>query len=173
LAEPLAGFEAKLPPAVARARVGEIWEWRDDRFALDMARRVAQGGAALVIDYGHLKSHVGDTFQAVRSHRYASPLALPGMTDLTAHVDFDALVRAVRGAGARIHGPVEQGALLKQLGIETRAAALQANGSEEQRAGVEAALDRLVGDGPTAMGTMFKAIGLSAPNVKALLGFER
>jgi SAM-dependent MidA family methyltransferase len=173
LGQPLAGFEAKLPPSVVRARVGEIWEWRDDRFALDMARRVAQGGAALVIDYGHLKSHIGDTFQAVRSHRYASPLALPGLTDLTAHVDFDALAQAARGAGARIHGPVEQGALLKQLGIETRAAALQANGSEEQRASIATALDRLIGDGPTAMGTMFKAIGLSAPNVKALPGFER
>jgi SAM-dependent MidA family methyltransferase len=173
LAEPLAGFEAKLPPSIARARTGEIFEWREDRFAIDMARRVAQEGAALIIDYGHLKSHAGDTFQAVRSHRYASPLALPGLTDLTAHVDFDALGRAARGAGARIHGPVEQGALLQQLGIETRAATLQANGSEEQRAGVEAALDRLIGDTPTAMGTMLKAIGLSAPNVKALPGFGR
>src|SRR5579864_8252454 len=43
LAEPLADFEAKLPPAIARARIGEIWEWREDRFALDIARRVAQG----------------------------------------------------------------------------------------------------------------------------------
>jgi NADH dehydrogenase [ubiquinone] 1 alpha subcomplex assembly factor 7 len=173
LPQPLADFEAKLPPAIARARPGEIFEWREDRFAIDIARRVAEGGAALVIDYGHLRSHAGDTFQAVRSHRYASPLALPGLTDLTAHVDFDALGRAARGAGARIHGPVEQGRLLKQLGIETRAAALQANGSEEQRAGVAAALERLIGDGPTGMGTMFKAIGLSAPGVKELLGFAR
>ena len=173
LAAPLAGFEAKLPTSIARARVGEIFEWREDRFAIDMARRVAEGGAALVIDYGHLRSSIGDTFQAVRSHRYASPLALPGLTDLTAHVDFDALGRAARGAGARVHGPVEQGMLLKQLGIETRAAALQTNGSEEQSAGVAAALDRLIGDGPTSMGTMFKAIGLSAPNIKTLLGFDR
>ena len=173
LVAPLAGFEAKLPPSVARARTGEIFEWRDDRFAIEVARRVAEGGAALVIDYGHLRSSIGDTFQAVRSHRYASPLALPGLTDLTAHVDFDALGRAARGAGARVHGPVEQGMLLKQLGIETRAAALQTNGSEEQSAGVAAALDRLIGDGPTSMGTMFKAIGLSAPNVKTLPGFDR
>jgi SAM-dependent MidA family methyltransferase len=171
LAEPLADFEAKLPPAITRAPVGEIWEWREDRFVLDIARRVAQGGAALMIDYGHLRSGVGDTFQAVRSHRYASPLALPGLTDLTAHVDFDALGRAARSAGARIHGPIEQGRLLKQLGIEARAAALAANGSEEQSASIAIALDRLIGDGPTAMGTMFKAIGLSAPQVKELPGF--
>jgi NADH dehydrogenase [ubiquinone] 1 alpha subcomplex assembly factor 7 len=176
LAQPLAGFEAKVPASIARARVGEIFEWREDRLALDIARRVAQegaAGAALVIDYGHLRSHVGDTFQAVRSHRYASPLALPGLTDLTAHVDFDALGRAARGAGARIHGPVEQGALLRQLGIETRASALQANGNEEQRAGIAAALERLIGDGPTGMGTMFKAIGLSAAQIKELPGFDR
>ena len=55
---------------------------------------------------------------------------------------------------------------------ETRAAALQANGSEDQRASIAAALERLIGDGPTGMGTMLKAIGLSAPPVKELLGFE-
>ena len=85
----------------------------------------------------------------------------------------EALGRAARGAGARIHGPIAQGALLRQLGIEARAAALQANGSEEQRASIAAALERLIGDGPTGMGTMFKAMGLSAPQVKALPGFDR
>lgn len=139
--------------------------------AVRIGRRVAGGGAALIIDYGHVKSATGDTFQAVRSHRYASPLALPGLTDLTAHVDFDALGRAARGAGARVHGPVEQGTLLKALGIEARAAILTASTPPDRHAAIKAALDRLTGTGPTGMGAQFKAIGLSAPQVRRLPGF--
>jgi len=161
-----------LPPAAARARVGEIFEWRPDHFAVEIAHRVADGGAALIIDYGHVRSATGDTFQAVRSHRYASPLALPGLTDLTAHVDFEALAKVARAAGARVHGPIEQGTLLKRLGIEERAAALQANAAEDKRPGIAAALNRLVGPGPTQMGSLFKAIGLSAPQIEQLPGFE-
>jgi NADH dehydrogenase [ubiquinone] 1 alpha subcomplex assembly factor 7 len=160
-----------LPPAAARARVGEIFEWRPDHFAVEIASRVADGGAALIIDYGHIKSATGDTFQAVRSHRYASPLALPGLTDLTAHVDFEALGRAARGAGARVHGPIEQGTLLRRLGIEERAAALQANAADDKRAPIATALERLVGTGAAQMGSQFKAIGLSAPEI-VLPGFE-
>ena len=36
-------------------------------------------------------SAVGDTFQAVRGHRFDNPLAAPGLADLSAHVDFEAL----------------------------------------------------------------------------------
>ena len=172
LPEPLAGFEATLPPAV-RTGAGRL----DLRMAGGRFRRatsparVAAGGAALVIDYGHATSAAGDTFQAVRSHRYASPLALPGLTDLTAHVDFEALARAARGGGARIHGPVEQGTLLKRLGIEARAAILQSERAAEGQArhrGGAATADR---HRPADMGALFKAIGVSAPQVAELPGF--
>src|SRR5262249_34999260 len=95
-----------LPPAAARARIGEIFEWRPAKFAIEIARRAAAGGAALIIDYGHVKSATGDTFQAVRSHRYASPLTSPGWADITAHVDFETLGKAAQEAGARSRGPV-------------------------------------------------------------------
>jgi SAM-dependent MidA family methyltransferase len=169
---PLSDLPPTLQLAAARAPVGAIFEGRPDNFVIKIARRAAAAGAALIIDYGHLTSATGDTFQAVRSHRYASPLALPGLTDLTAHVDFEALGQAARSAGARIHGPIEQGMLLKRLGIEARAAALQANAAEDKRAGIQAALERLTGDGPTGMGSLFKAIGLSAPPIEQLPGFE-
>jgi SAM-dependent MidA family methyltransferase len=92
-------------PALAQAEIGEIFEWRPATFAIEIARRAAAGGAALIIDYGHVKSATGDTFQAVRCHRHASPLTSPGLTDLTAHVDFEALGKAAQEAGARVHGP--------------------------------------------------------------------
>ncbi len=170
-AEPLADLEVNLPPAVRRAAIGQIFEWRSDLVAADVARRIVRDGAALVIDYGHIKSSAGDTFQAVRSHRYASPLALPGLTDLTAHVDFEALGRTAAGVGARVHGPVDQGVLLKRLGIAERAAALQSVAPEDKRAGIATALQRLTATGSAHMGSLFKAIGLSAPQLQTLPGF--
>jgi NADH dehydrogenase [ubiquinone] 1 alpha subcomplex assembly factor 7 len=168
---PIAGFEAELPPSIRKAPLGSIFEWRSDAFATAIARRAASDGAALVIDYGHMKSSVGDTFQAVRSHRYASPMALPGLTDLTAHVDFEALARTARRAGARVHGPVDQGIFLKRLGIETRAATLQTRTAEEKRSSVAVALARLTGAGTGEMGTLFKAIAFSSPRIETLPGF--
>jgi NADH dehydrogenase [ubiquinone] 1 alpha subcomplex assembly factor 7 len=161
----------QLPESVAKAPIGQIFEWRSDQWATDLARRSLEGGVALVIDYGHVKSSTGDTFQAVRSHRYASPLAMPGRTDLTAHVDFAALASAAAASGARVHGPVEQGTLLKRLGIETRALALQGAAPQEKRAGIVEELVRLVGTGQANMGTLFKAMAISTPRIDALPGF--
>jgi len=169
--EPLNDFKSYLPASVAKAPIGQIFEWRSDRWATDVALRMREGGVALVIDYGHATSSTGDTFQAVRSHRYASPLAMPGHTDLTAHVDFAALAQAATAAGARVHGPVEQGVLLKRIGIETRTRALQGAIPEDKRGAVEAELTRLVGAGAANMGTLFKAIAISAPHIGNLPGF--
>jgi NADH dehydrogenase [ubiquinone] 1 alpha subcomplex assembly factor 7 len=169
--DPLPDLAPKLPPAVAHARIGETFEWRPHKFAIEIARRAADGGAALVIDYGHVNSATGDTLQAVRLHRYANPLTRPGLTDLTAHVDFEALGKAAREAGARVHGPTEQGAWLKGLGIEARAAMLQANAPVSKRADVAVAVQRLTGTGLHQMGSLFKAIGFSAPAITRLPGF--
>jgi NADH dehydrogenase [ubiquinone] 1 alpha subcomplex assembly factor 7 len=168
---PLPDLAPRLPLTAADAPAGAIFEWRCDNVASEIACRVAAGGAALIIDYGHVKSAIGDTFQAVRSHRYASPLALPGSTDLTAHVDFEALGKAAREAGARVHGPIEQGMWLKRLGIEARAAVLLANATEEAGPEIAAALLRLTGTGPDQMGSLFKVIGFSASGIIQLPGF--
>ncbi len=139
-----------------------------------LARRlVAGGGAALVIDYGHAASGFGETLQAVRGHAYADPLRHPGEADLTAHVDFAALARAARGAGAAIHGPVEQGAFLLDLGIGARAAQL-ARAKPDEGGAVEAALRRLTEAGTTeapGMGRLFKALAVTGPGLPTPPGF--
>jgi SAM-dependent MidA family methyltransferase len=163
--------ELLLPPAVT-APVGGIFERRPRDTATAIARRAAAGGAALIIDYGHVKSSTGDTFQAVRSHRYADPLASPGLADLTAHVDFEALGRAAQETGARVHGPVEQGTWLKRMGIEVRAAMLQANASDTKSVDFAGDLRRLTGTGPGQMGALFKVIAFSGPEIRQLPGFE-
>ncbi|MFG1348134.1 class I SAM-dependent methyltransferase [Xanthobacter autotrophicus] len=124
----------------------------------------AQGGAALIIDYGHAGGY-GDTFQALEQHRFADPLAAPGAADLTAHVDFSALARIGRAAGLRAFGPLEQGAFLARLGLGPRAERLKRDAPQEIRAGVEAAARRLAGGGAGEMGRLFKVLVLAHPEI--------
>jgi SAM-dependent MidA family methyltransferase len=140
---------------------------------MELGRRLTAAGAALVIDYGHPKSAVGDTFQAVRGHRFDDPLAAPGLADLSAHVDFEALAKAAAGFGALVHGPVDQGAFLFALGIERRANNLKKNADPEKAAAVEMAMERLTAPNKTGMGSLFKVLGLSHHTLPQLPGFER
>ena len=94
---------------------------------LSLSRRlVRQGGAALVVDYGHVESAAGDTLQAVGGHAFVNPLESPGAVDLTAHVDFQAFALAAESMGAGVTGPIAQAEFLRNLGIEKRAASLKA-----------------------------------------------
>ncbi|MDZ4369216.1 MAG: SAM-dependent methyltransferase [Afipia sp.] len=166
---PMPRFEVLLPPLARAAPVGAIFEWRPDNEIITLARRVRdQGGAALIIDYGHLRSDAGDTFQAVARHNYTNPLRNAGLADLTAHVDFQALARAAEDVGARAHGPVEQGVFLKNLGIETRAQALMKNATEDSQKLTAAGLARLTGPSPEGMGSLFKVLGISHPEIDTL-----
>ena len=172
-AEPTPRFEALLPPLVRAAPVGAVFEWRPDAEIMRIATRVRdQGGAALIIDYGHLRSDVGDTFQAIARHSFTDPLKNPGQADITAHVDFQALARAAEDLGAEVHGPVPQGDFLKRLGIETRAVTLMAKTTPEISEDISGALKRLIGGGRGGMGSMFKVLAISEPHVAALAGFD-
>ena len=125
--------------------------------ATALARRLAaQGGAMLAIDYGHARTAIGETLQAVSAHAYASPWARPGEHDLTAHVDFAALALALTAGGAATHGPVEQGGFLTALGLAQRAAAL-ARAAPDRGEALSAAYRRL--SHPDEMGRLFKVLG--------------
>ncbi len=137
-----------------------------------MASRIRDsGGAALLVDYGHVRSDAGDTLQAIARHSFADPLQNPGQADITAHVDFQALGRAAENVGARVHGPVTQGAFLQRLGIEARANSLMAKASEQVAHGIAAAKNRLIGGGRGGMGSMFKVLAISDPSLTTLVGF--
>ncbi len=167
--DPIPRFEVLLPPVVRAAPNGAIFEWRPDNEIMTIARRLRdQGGAALIIDYGHLRSDAGDTFQAVAKHAFANPLKNAGLADVTAHVDFQALARAAEDVGARAHGPVEQGAFLNRLGIENRAQALMKSATEDGQKLITAGLSRLTGPSPEGMGSLFKVLGVSHPSIETL-----
>jgi NADH dehydrogenase [ubiquinone] 1 alpha subcomplex assembly factor 7 len=154
---------ALLPAYADRAEPGAIFELNRPAEAIVsvLAERIARtGGALLAVDYGHGESGFGDTLQAVRRHAYAGVLDEPGAADLTAHVDFAALARAARVAGATVLGPVEQGRFLLDLGLLERAGRLGAGRDETAREAIVAAVERLAG--PEEMGTLFKAMAVTS-----------
>ncbi len=120
----------------------------------EIAARMADQGAALIIDYGRWHS-LGDTFQAVQAHQPVDPFATPGQADLTAHVDFAALAAAAHPAA---HAYTTQGALLSALGLAQRSARLAQNLSGAALQSHLDATQRLTA--PAEMGTLFKVLAL-------------
>lgn len=129
------------------------------------ARISRNGGLALIIDYGDWRSK-GDTLQALSRHAFADPLAEPGLADLTAHVDFEALALAAPGLSHRFR---PQGAVLAALGIATRADRLAARLSGPALEAHRAATHRLTS--PEEMGSLFKMLALSRPDAPPPAGF--
>ena len=138
--------------------------------ARNIADRIARhGGAALVVDYGGWGS-LGDTFQAMRGHGFADPLAEPGLADLTAHVDFRALARAFAQGGAAVTAMTDQGVFLERLGITARAQALARSLTGPARGAHIAAHRRLTH--PQEMGRLFKAIACHPPGTPPPPGLD-
>jgi SAM-dependent MidA family methyltransferase len=122
-------------------------------------------GAMLFIDYGfprpeyyHPQRHMGTLRAHYRHHALDDPFWLPGLCDLTAHVDFSALAQAASQSGLQLAGYTSQASFLMNAGItellmqtppDNAAAYLpQAN-----------AVQRLIS--PAEMGELFKVIAFT------------
>jgi SAM-dependent MidA family methyltransferase len=165
--------EELLPAWAREAAEGAVAEVSPAREAVAEAlgRRLAsEGGAALLIDYGHSRPGLGDTLQAVRKHRSVDPLAAPGESDLTAHVDFSALAAALARGGAAVHGPITQGRFLLAMGLVERLEVLKARGDQRQRIVLNRAAQRLASG--AAMGELFKVIAAAHPALGVPPPFE-
>ena len=124
----------------------------------EIARRIrTHGGVGLIIDYGDWHS-LGDTFQALKGHERADPLANPGQADLTAHVDFELLAQAAQAAGCAHTRLTPQGVFLERLGITQRAQTLAGPLTGNALNTLVAAHRRLTH--PEEMGNLFKVLGL-------------
>lgn len=172
------GFEFVLGPATQPDLPADVLEAADGAVAeicdqgRDLAKRIGrrlnrQPGMALVVDYGHVRSSIGDTLQALSRHRFHAVLDRPGTADLTAHVDFQSLAAAA--VPARAWGPMPQGDFLRLLGIETRAAMLAQAGGDKVAAEIMGQMRRLID--ADEMGTLFKALALASPTLAAPPGF--
>lgn len=155
LADTAPGEVVELCPAAA-AVMGQI-----------AARIMRHGGAAVVVDYGGWCSR-GDTFQAVQAHAPADPLAAPGLADLTAHVDFQALAAAAPDLDRSRLTP--QGVLLTRLGISARAEQLAPAMSAAQFHQHRAALHRLTDR--AEMGSVFQALAMVRAGAPLPPGFD-
>lgn len=170
--DPVQQFDRFLPEKVRQAPVGSIFEWRNDLHAYDIVRRIREKGAALIIDYGHVESDVGETLQSVNEHAFSDPLSAPGLADITAHVDFQSFAQAATSMGAAVQGPVTQAHFLSELGIEARAKALLKGASGEQAHKITTAVARLTESGRTGMGELFKVMALCDPTIGPLPGLQ-
>ncbi|KEF59707.1 uncharacterized protein A1O9_04553 [Exophiala aquamarina CBS 119918] len=131
-------------------------------------------GAALIIDYGPLDTVPVNSLRGIRKHKIISPFVHAGDADISADVDFEALADTALEAssGVEVHGPVEQGMWLSQLGIQERVQRLieavekenSAKELEKKRRDLEAGWKRLVEGGPIGMGKAYKVMTIVPEN---------
>jgi SAM-dependent MidA family methyltransferase len=128
-------------------------------------------GLVLLIDYGfprreyyHPQRAMGTLMCHYRQHAHADPLWLPGLNDITAHVDFSACAAAAAAAGLDLAGYTSQAHLLMNCGILELLAADPA----PARSG---AVQRLLSE--AEMGELVKAMALTRGYEGELLGFAR
>ncbi len=132
-------------------------------------------GALLLIDYGfprhefyHSQRNEGTLMCHYRHHAHPEPFYLPGLQDLTVHVDFTAIIAAAHGAGLDLLGYTNQGQFLLNCGLLDRLAELPQGTPDYFRA--SAATGKLVM--PHEMGELFKVIAIGRGIDQPLFGFS-
>jgi SAM-dependent MidA family methyltransferase len=161
-----------VPPSWRSAAQGAMIETSPASVALmaEIAQRLKeQGGAALIIDYGHMELRSGSTVQALKAHKKVDIFTHPGDADITAHVDFELLAQVAVDNGADLMGLQYQGEWLRQMGIDTRMEALQRRNPKQGQV-IKRQRDRLVED--NQMGTLFKVLGICGRRWPFGVGFE-
>jgi SAM-dependent MidA family methyltransferase len=134
-------------------------------------------GLILMIDYGfgqseyyHPQRHMGTLRAHYRHHALDDPFYLPGLCDLTAHVDFSAVAQAGGAAGLSLMGYVSQANFLLNAGLTDLL--MQVPPSDAAVYLPQAnAVQRLVS--PAEMGDLFKAIALGKGDITPLVAFAR
>jgi len=120
-------------------------------------------GALLLFDYGlpereyyHPQRDQGTLICHYHHRAHEDPFLWPGLTDLTAWVDFSALARAARNAALEVAGYTTQAHFLLGGGIGE---VLEETGDERSHQRLASEIKRLVL--PSEMGEAFKAIALT------------
>ena len=143
------------------------------RWAAEWGERL-QAGALLVIDYGfprgefyHPQRDRGTLMCHYRHQAHTDPFFLPGLQDITAHVDFTAVIAAAHAAGLQLYGFTTQGRFLANCGLLDLLAEQPAGSADYLRAA--SAANQLLQ--PQEMGELFKVIAIGCGIDVPLLGF--
>jgi SAM-dependent MidA family methyltransferase len=141
-----------------------------------LAQRLEQG-AMLFIDYGfgvrefyHPQRSAGTLMCHYRHHAHDDPFFLPGLQDITAHVNFTDIAECGIDAGLELMGYTTQAFFLLNCGITE----LLKNVSPENLRDylpLSAQLQKLTS--PAEMGELFKVIALGKKMANPLSGFAR
>jgi SAM-dependent MidA family methyltransferase len=122
-----------------------------------------QSGCMLLIDYGfpraeyyHPQRHEGTLKVHYRHHSLDDPFFMPGLADITAHVDFSALAQAGEAVGLELLGYTNQGRFLLDAGLLDLMSGMLPGTPDYLRA--VTAVQKLVQ--PHEMGELFKVMVL-------------
>jgi SAM-dependent MidA family methyltransferase len=127
-------------------------------------RDTGRGAAALFIDYGfpaheyYVDQRAQGTLMChYRHHAHPDPFYLPGLQDITAHVDFTAMAGAALDGGLEMLGYTSQAAFLIDAGIGDLL--LRTSPDDQLRFLPQAnAVQKLVS--PAEMGELFKVLAV-------------
>jgi SAM-dependent MidA family methyltransferase len=154
----------------------------EGRAWVETVGRALHRGALLLIDYGfpaheyyHPQRDTGTLIAHFRHHSHGDALHLPGLQDVTAHVDFGAVARAAARAGLAPLGYTSQARFLINCGLLdmlTDAAHAAPRGPETvEQARRLGAVQTLLSE--AEMGELFKAIAFGRGLPDDALGFAR
>ena len=137
----------------------------------DILRR----GMILLIDYGfgrdeyyHPQRNRGTLMCHYRHRVHDNPFYLPGLQDITSHVDFSAVADAAKNAGFDLLGYINQAYFLINCGITGILAQTPAKNAQDYLP-LANQVQKLVS--PAEMGELFKVIALGKNVRQPLSGF--
>ncbi len=134
-------------------------------------------GLVLMLDYGfgageyyHPQRSQGTLMCHYRHHAHGDPFFLPGLQDITAHVDFSAIAAECIEAGMELHGYASQANFLINCGLTELLARISPNDPASYLP-VVTQVQKLTS--PAEMGELFKAIACGKNMAYTPLGFVR
>jgi SAM-dependent MidA family methyltransferase len=137
--------------------------------------RMLERGTILAIDYGfprreycHPQRAMGTLMCHYRHHAHGDPFFLPGLQDITAHVDFSALAQAAFDAGLEVLGYASQAQFLVNCGI-TELLEKEDPENVARYAPAASAVNKLLS--PAEMGELFKVLAVGRGVEQPLVGF--
>ena len=135
-----------------------------------------EAGLAIFIDYGfpereyyHPQRSTGTLRCHYRHRVHGDPFFLPGLQDITAHVDFTAMARAAESAGAEVMGFTTQAYFLISCGLAVLVSAGDPTMTLSRLKGTSQ-IHRLIN--PAEMGELFKVLGFGKNLDGPVLGFQ-
>ena len=136
---------------------------------------VLQQGAIVLLDYGfgrseyyHPQRDQGTLMCHYRHHAHDDPFYLPGLQDITSHVDFSAVTEVAINAGLELRGYTTQAHFLINCGVTEILAQTPAENTSAYLP-LANQLQKLVS--PAEMGELFKAIAFGKNIHQPLAGF--